>query len=86
MTKQVYQGHLRKMAISHDAEMADYQVRLDDQLIPINEKIGMPIKIENLGDIHCIECGRKSKKKFQSRVLLSVLFSITAMRYLHYES
>lgn len=64
MTKQVYQGHLRKMTISHDGGIAEYQVRLDDQLIPINEKIGMPIKIENLGDIHCIECGRKSKKSF----------------------
>lgn len=64
MNTQKYQGHLRKMLINHDADVANYQIRLDDQLISLNEKIGQPIRIESLGEIHCIECGRKSKKSF----------------------
>jgi hypothetical protein len=64
MSTQKYQGHLRKMTISHDESCANYQIRLDDQSIPLNEKIGQPIRIESLGEIHCIECGRKCKKSF----------------------
>jgi hypothetical protein len=64
MSTQKYQGHLRKMAISHDDDCAQYQIRLDDQFISLNEKIGQPIRIESLGEIHCVECGRKSKKSF----------------------
>lgn len=64
MSTQTYQGHLRKMVINHDSDIAQYQVKLDDQLISLNEKIGQPIRIESLGEIHCIECGRKSKKSF----------------------
>ncbi|MGR6874618.1 DUF2797 domain-containing protein [Pseudomonas sp. HK3] len=59
-----YQGHLRKMGISAETEDAQYQIRLDDQLIPLNEKLGQPIRIEYLGDIHCQACGRQSKKSF----------------------
>ena len=64
MSSQTYQGHLRKMVINHDSDIAQYQIKLDDQLISLNEKIGQPIRIESLGEIHCLECGRKSKKSF----------------------
>lgn len=59
-----YQGHLKKMAVLADAQDAQYQIRLDDEFIPLNEKLGQPITIEYLGDIHCQSCGRKSKKSF----------------------
>ena len=59
-----YQGHLKKMGISAETEDAQYQIRLDDQLISLNEKLGQPIRIEYLGDIHCQACGRQSKKSF----------------------
>jgi len=59
-----YQGHLKKMAISVENESAQYQIRLDDQLIPLNEKLGQPITIEYLGEIHCQACGRACKKSF----------------------
>ncbi|GAA6135322.1 DUF2797 domain-containing protein [Oceaniserpentilla sp. 4NH20-0058] len=59
-----YQGHLSKMHISADGEVAQYSIKLDEQLIPINEMLGQPITIEYLGDIHCQACGRVSKKSF----------------------
>lgn len=64
MSSESYQGHLRKMVINHDGEIANYQMVLDDQRISLNEKIGQPIKLEYLGEIHCQACGRKSKKSF----------------------
>ena len=42
----------------------DYQLPLDDQRIPLNEFIGKRIRLQHLGDIHCIHCGRRSKKSF----------------------
>ena len=58
-------GHLAKMEVTLDAEgRVDYQLPLDDQLIPMNRLIGKAISIEHLGDIHCIHCGRRSKKSF----------------------
>ena len=53
------------MEATLDAEgRVDYQLPLDDQRIPMNTLIGKPISIEHLGDIHCIHCGRRSKKSF----------------------
>ncbi len=59
-----YQGHLHKMAISCDGSDAQYSLRLDDQLISLNEKISQPISIEYLGEIHCQACSRKTNKSF----------------------
>jgi hypothetical protein len=42
----------------------DYQLPLDDERLPLNQFIGNAISIEHLGDIHCIHCGRRSKKSF----------------------
>jgi len=60
----IFQGHLRKMAVAVEAEQAQYAIRLDDQNVPLNEHIGKTIHIEHTGEIHCIACGRKSKKSF----------------------
>ncbi|OUR69195.1 hypothetical protein A9Q73_02640 [Bermanella sp. 47_1433_sub80_T6] len=59
-----YQGYLTKMAISCESDIAQYQVRLDDHEIPLNEKIGQPIRIEYLGEIRCQGCLRKTNKSF----------------------
>ena len=56
-------GHLAKMDVQL-AEMVQYQLPLDDQRIPLNNLIGRNIAIEHVGDIHCIHCGRRSKKSF----------------------
>ena len=52
------------MAISCEGDIAQYCIRLDNQEIPLNEKIGQPIRIEYLAEIHCQGCGRKSNKSF----------------------
>ena len=64
MSTEQYQGHLKKMVIRHDGDVAEYDMVLDDHRISLNEKIGQPIKLEFLGEIHCQACGRKSKKSF----------------------
>lgn len=56
-------GHLAKMDVQL-AELVQYQLPLDDQRIPLNDLIGSNIAIEHVGDIHCIHCGRRSKKSF----------------------
>jgi len=56
-------GHLAKMDVQL-AELVQYQLPLDDQRIPLNDLIGSNIAIEHVGDIHCIHCGRRSKKRF----------------------
>ena len=57
-------GHLAKMDVTLDGDTVAYQLPLDDQRLPLNEAIGKNIAIERIGDIHCIHCGRRSKKSF----------------------
>ena len=58
-------GHLSKMEASLDTEgSVDYQLPIDDQRIGMNTLIGQSISIEHIGDIHCIHCGRRTKKSF----------------------
>ena len=58
-------GHLLKMEtrVAEDGSV-DYKLPLDDERLPLNQFIGNTISIEHLGDIHCINCGRRSKKSF----------------------
>jgi len=58
-----YTGHLRKMTTEHSSPVR-YQIPIDDQTIPISDLIGKKITFKHLGDIHCIHCGRKTKKSF----------------------
>ena len=58
-------GHLEKMHTSLDDNgSVEYQLPLDEQRIPLNKFIGSRVSLEHLGDIHCIHCGRRSKKSF----------------------
>ena len=56
-------GHLRKMVTSLSSPV-EYQLPIDDQLIPLNEYIGKTISLVYSGEIHCIECGRKTNKSY----------------------
>ena len=55
--------HLAKMEVTL-GDTVSYQLPLDDHRVPLNEAIGESIAIEHIGDIHCIHCGRRSKKSF----------------------
>ena len=63
-------GHLSKMAAravsaeQGNVDSVQYDLVLDQQLLPLNDLIGKKISIEYQGDIQCCHCGRKSKKSF----------------------
>lgn len=41
-----------------------YSITLDGKTVAINDLIGRDLSIEYLNEIHCIKCGRKTKKSF----------------------
>lgn len=59
------EGALRKMAISADEEgHAHYALRLDDHAVPLNGLLGRTVRVMWKGDIHCVHCGRATRKSF----------------------
>ena len=60
-------GHLNKMVTTLGAtpeSLVQYQLPLDDELISLTPYIGKTIKLKYSGEIHCVECGRKTKKNY----------------------
>ncbi|MEO0575230.1 MAG: DUF2797 domain-containing protein, partial [Pseudomonadota bacterium] len=57
------QGHARKMLVSN-AETVDYTMRLDDARLPMTGLVGQRVQIRFTGNIHCQNCGRKTKKSY----------------------
>ncbi len=41
-----------------------YQLPIGGDLLPMNERIGQTIKLSYQNEIHCVACGRKTKKSF----------------------
>lgn len=59
------QGALRKLDISADTQgKAFYALRLNDQAIPLNGYLGATIRLAYQGTIHCVHCGRLTRKSF----------------------
>jgi hypothetical protein len=56
-------GLLRKMTNRHESPVA-YALRIGDQEIPLNGLIGQSVSLRYGGEIHCINCGRRSKRSF----------------------
>ena len=67
-------GHLSKMQ-GQLAEQVNYTLPVDDHRVPISDLLDKPISIEYLGDIHCIHCGRRSKKALVRVTVTPVLLS-----------
>ncbi len=61
-----YIGHLRKMQVHYinRHEPVSYSLVLDEQQIPLNPLLGQKVTLRFNGQIHCIECRRKSSKSF----------------------
>lgn len=57
-------GHLRKMYTSLENGVANYALPLDDDAVPLNALIGRSIHLSYAGEIHCVKCGRKTRKSF----------------------
>src|SRR3990167_3166079 len=62
MTKLI--GNLRKLK-SELGEPIQYYFRIGEQEIPLNALMGKTITLHSTGNIHCIQCGRKTNKSFQ---------------------
>lgn len=60
-----YQGQLHKMHVQH-TDPIQYQLQLGEQRVDVNALLGKSIELHFLGEINCIQCGRKTKKSFQS--------------------
>ncbi|TDY03968.1 uncharacterized protein DUF2797 [Thiohalophilus thiocyanatoxydans] len=56
-------GNTRKLVTRLD-DSVDYHLPIGEQTIPLNPLIGENLSLEFLGEIHCIECGRKTSKSF----------------------
>ncbi|GEA62035.1 DUF2797 domain-containing protein [Vibrio comitans] len=57
-------GHIRKMTSALQDGQVTYQLPLDDQLLDLMPLIGKQLILEHSGNIHCQECGKKTKKSY----------------------
>lgn len=58
-----YSGNIQKMQTQLN-DTVQYHLPIGDELIDMNALIGSQIKFSYDNDIHCIACGRKTKKSF----------------------
>jgi hypothetical protein len=58
------QGILKKMSVVN-AQPIQYQLKLENDVVTLNDFLGKKIKLRFSGDIFCIQCGRKTKTSFQ---------------------
>ena len=58
------EGHLRKMQTTLD-ETVRYGLRLDAEASGLNELLGRKVRLSYLGKIHCVACGKETKKSWQ---------------------
>jgi Protein of unknown function (DUF2797) len=58
-----YTGNIRKMEALPE-KVIQYFLPLGDQKIEMNPLLGTHINMEYLGHIHCIRCGRETRKSF----------------------
>lgn len=57
-------GTLQKMRAELHSPI-DYFLRIGEEEVHLNPLIGSTIQLEFTGNIHCIQCGRETKKSFQ---------------------
>ncbi len=62
----VIRGNLRKMAtrLGSLGSPVEYLLRLDEQEVALNGYVGRRVRLRYCGEVHCVHCGRKSKKSF----------------------
>lgn len=57
------EGSIRKMLSALD-EPVNYSLPLGDQQVPLNSLLERTLRLESLGEIHCIHCNRRTKKSY----------------------
>jgi hypothetical protein len=60
----VYSGNLRKMKALHKSPV-EYYLNLGEEEISLNQFIGSRLQWRYTGNIHCIQCHKKTKNSFQ---------------------
>ncbi len=68
-------GQISKMKTSLQAPVA-YQLPIGDQKIDMNALIGKNISLKYSNEIHCIHCGRKTKKSFSQGYCYPCMISL----------
>lgn len=58
-----YLGNIRKMESRHE-ELVEYFLPLGSNKVDMNGLIGTELRMEYQDQIHCIKCGRETKKSF----------------------
>lgn len=57
-------GALRKMDARLESPVVQYSLRVGEQLVPANRLIGQALRLEYLGAIHCMNCGKRTKSSY----------------------
>ncbi len=57
------EGHIQKMSAVLSTPV-EYSLPIGEELVSLNPYIGKPIKLSYLGNIHCSNCGKKTKKSY----------------------
>ncbi len=59
-------GQIKKLTsnVNPDTRQVSYSLPIGDQQLPLNDLIGQRLQITFSGEIHCINCGRKTNKSF----------------------
>jgi hypothetical protein len=60
---ETFEGALIKMPVQL-AETVQYTLQVGENAIDLNALVGQTIEMEYLGEIHCVSCGRHTKKSF----------------------
>ncbi len=60
------------------ASPIQYQLPIDDKLVSMNEHIGDSVSLHYSGEIHCIECGRRTNKSYNRGYCYPCFISLAA--------
>ena len=62
----LFEGLIEKMRtqLPQGGAPVQYRLPMGEEEIPVNALIGSPMKLEHTGTIHCVACGRATKKSF----------------------
>lgn len=64
MAELLGRGGLRKMRSALTDGVVQYSMVLGEDIVPMNDLLGQPLTLTYHGAIHCVACGRKTKKSF----------------------
>ena len=64
MSLVIGEGSVRKLLGNLGEPVVDYSLPLGEQQVPLNALLGRTVRLQALGEIHCMHCGRRTKKSY----------------------